>query len=86
MLQDIDLAINSVYKRGKYDKEGQRKLYLNIVNFYRNVAIKNTDVDVKNFVFRPVDNSTENIWAVWFFKRQFSNWVKMKDFLKQLMI
>lgn len=81
-LRDIDLALNSVYKTGKYDKEGQRKLYLNIVRFYRNVAIKNTDVDTKNFVFTPADYSTENIWAVWLFKRQFSNWIKMSGFGK----
>lgn len=84
MLQDIDLAVNSVYRKGKYDSQNQRKLYLNIVNFYRNVAKKNTDVDVSNFVFRPVDNSTENIWAVWFLKRQFSNWVKDNGFSKTI--
>jgi hypothetical protein len=84
LLNDIDLALNSVYKNGRYDKEGQRKLYLNIVRFYRNVAVKNTDVDVKNFVFTPADYSTENIWAVWFFKRQFSNWVKLSGFSKTI--
>lgn len=84
MLTDIDLALNSVYKGGKYDKQGQRKLFLNIVRFYRNVANKNTDIDIKNFVFTPTDYSTENIWAVWFFKRQFSNWVKISGFGKTI--
>lgn len=80
MLTDIDLAYNSIFKNGQYDREGKRKLFLNIMRFYVNVAVKNTDVDVKNFVFRPVDNSTENIWNVWFYHRQFLNWIKDTEF------
>lgn len=76
MLTDIDLAWNSLYKDGKFDADKKRKLYLNIVRFYLEVAVKNTDVDIKNFVFTPVDYSTENKWAVWFFKRQFGTFVK----------
>lgn len=80
LLIDIDMAYNSVYKNGKYDKEGQRKAYLNIVRFYVQVAKKNTDIDTKNFVFTPSDYSTENIWGVWFTKRQFNNWIKKSEF------
>lgn len=76
LLNDIDLAWNSLYKDGKKDKDNKRKLFLNIVRFYLEVAVKNTDVDIKNFVFTPVDYSTENKWAVWFFKRQFGTFVK----------
>ena len=82
MLTDIDLAYNSQFKSGKYDREGKRKLFLNIMRFYVNVAVKNTDIDTKNFVLRPTDNSTENQWAVWFFHRQFKNWVKDSGFAK----
>jgi len=82
MLTDIDLAYNSIFKSGQYDREGKRKLYLNIMRFYVNVAVKNTDVDTKNFIFRPVDNSTENEWSVWFFHRQFKNWVKASGYSK----
>lgn len=84
LLIDIDMAYNSVYKNGRYDKQGQRKTFLNIVRFYTQVAVKNTDIDTKNFVFTPSDYSTENIWAVWFFKRQFSNWLKTSQFSKVL--
>lgn len=76
MLTDIDLAWNSLYKDGKFDSDKKRKLYLNIVRFYLEVAVKNTDVDIKNFVFTPVDYSTENKWAVWFYRRQFATFVK----------
>lgn len=76
LLNDIDLAWNSLYKDGKMDADKKRKLYLNIVRFYLEVAVKNTDVDIKNFVFTPTDYSTENKWAVWFFKRQFGTFVK----------
>lgn len=84
LLIDIDMAYNSVYKNGKYDKQGQRKTFLNVVRFYVQVALKNTDIDTKNFVFTPSDYSTENIWAVWFFKRQFSNWLKGSEFGKTI--
>lgn len=82
MISDIDLAWNSLYKDGKMDADKKRKLYLNIVRFYLEVAVKNTDVDIKNFVFTPVDYSTENKWAVWFFKRQFGTFVKDSGFGK----
>lgn len=80
LLTDIDMAYNSVYKNGKYDRQGQRKTFLNVVRFYVQVAVKNTDIDTKNFVFTPSEYSTENIWSVWFFKRQFSNWIKQSQF------
>lgn len=75
MINDIDMAYNSVYKRGKYDKEGQRKLYLNIMRFYVNVAIKNTNVNTSDYQFSPTDYTTDNMWEAWFFKRQFGNFV-----------
>ncbi len=82
MLADIDLAINSVYKGGKMDSQGQRKLYINIVRFYLNVAIKNTDIDTKNFVLSPADYDNSNIWATWFTNRQFRAWVKDTGYSK----
>lgn len=76
LLNDIDLAWNSLYKDGKMDDDKKRKLYLNIVRFYLEVAVKNTDIDIKHFVFTPTDYSTENKWAVWFYKQQFGTFVK----------
>jgi hypothetical protein len=76
LLTDIDLAFNSIYKDGKIGKDKKRKMYLNIVRFYWEVATKNTNVKISNYVFTPVDYSKENIWAVWFFARQFATFVK----------
>jgi hypothetical protein len=75
MIEDIDMAYNSVYKKGKFDREGQRKLYLNIMRFYVNVAVKNTNVNTSDYQFSPTDFTTDNLWEAWFFKRQFSNFV-----------
>lgn len=84
MLVDIELAYNSIYKTGQYDSEGQRKAFINVVRFYVQVAKKNTDIDPKNFVFTPTDYSTENVWGVWFTKRQFSNWLRTTPFAKEI--
>lgn len=75
MIEDIDMAYNSVYKRGKQDREGQRKLYLNIMRFYVNVAVKNTNVNTSDYQFTPQGLTTDNLWEAWFFKRQFANFV-----------
>lgn len=75
MLNDIDMAYNSIYKKGKYDTEGQRKLYLNIMRFYVNVAMKNTNVNTGDYQFIPSDYTTDNMWEAWFFKRQFGTFI-----------
>lgn len=82
LLQDIDMAYNSIFKNGRYDQEGQRKSYLNIVRFYVYVAIKNTNPNISDYNFSPTDYSTENVWAVWFTKRQFSNFVRDEGYGK----
>lgn len=82
ILNDIDMAYNSIYKNGKYDKEGQRKAFLNVVRFYVQVAIKNTNPNISDYNFSPTDYSTENLWAVWFTKRQFANFVRDEGYGK----
>lgn len=82
LLYSCEMAYNSKFESGNIDPEGKRKLYFNITRFYVQVANKNTDVDTKNFVFRPVDNSLENIWSVWFYHRQFINFNKRAGFSK----
>ena len=84
LLIDIDLALNSIYKGGKFDPDGQRKLYLNIVRFYLNVSVKNTDVDTKNYVLSPADYGDTNMWSVWFLDRQYRAWLKEKGYAKTI--
>jgi len=84
LVSTIDLAWNSLYKEGKLDREKKRKLYINNVRFYTEVSVKNTDVDIKNYVFTPTDYSTENKWAVWFFGRQFGTFVKDSGYAKTI--
>lgn len=70
----IDLYYNSKYKDGKEDQDAQRKLFMNIVRFYANVAEKQTDMDVSNYSFIP--DSEEFADMVWFLKRQFTVWTR----------
>src|SRR6187402_50068 len=51
LLESIDLACASKYKKGIYDDEGQRKTYLNIVNFYRDVMKMKINILVANYIF-----------------------------------
>jgi hypothetical protein len=74
----IDLYYNSKYKDGKIDKDGQRKLFMNIVQFKANVAEKQTDLDVKHYNFIPDNEKDAN--AVWFLKRQFIVWTRENDY------
>ena len=49
----IELYYNSQFESGKIDSEGQRKVFLNISQFKADVASKQVDIDVKDFVFVP---------------------------------
>lgn len=74
----IDLYYNSKYKDGKIDQDGQRKLFMNIVQFKANVAEKQTDIDVKNYNFIPDSADYTNL--VWFMKRQFIVWTRENNY------
>jgi hypothetical protein len=80
-LNTIELYDNSKYENGDIDKDGQRKLFLNIVNFIRKVASKNTDIDLKNFLFLPEDYS--GFWIADFARREFKMWAK-KNYFSEL--
>lgn len=76
----IDLYYNSKFQSGEYDSEGQRKVFLNIGKFRADVAAKQTDLDVKDFVFVPEkDNS---VWGAYFLGRRFKQWAKENYFGK----
>ena len=70
----IELYYNSKFQSGPYDKEGQRKVFLNVCRFRSDVASKMIDLDTKDFVFIP-DNHT-SIWPSYFFSKDFKQWSK----------
>lgn len=73
-LRKIDRYYLSQFDSGKYDSEGQRKTFLNIVKFAADVAAKQTDIDVKNYTFIPDDEAHTD--QVWLLKRAFTHWTR----------
>ncbi len=69
-LESIDMASASKYKHGILDAEGQRKTYINIVNFYRDVMKMKIIIKVSNYIFEPRKLAYE--WPVWSLKQEFS--------------
>lgn len=74
----IDLYYNSKFETGHIDSEGQRKLFLNICAFRSEVAAKMIDLDTKDFVFIPDDESSK--WGAWFISREFKDWARQNYF------
>lgn len=70
LYESIDMACASKYKKGIKDAEGQRKTYLNIVNFYRDVMKMKIIIKVNNYIFEPRKLAYE--WPVWSLKQEFS--------------
>lgn len=77
----IDLYYNSKFESGETDSEGQRKVFLNICQFRADVASKQVDIDVKDFLFVPDDNASE--FGALFLTRKFKQWAK-KNFFGEL--
>lgn len=69
LYESIDLACASKYKKGIKDAEGQRKTYLNVVNFYRDVMKMKIIIKVSNYIFEPRKLAYE--WPVWSLKQEF---------------
>lgn len=82
MLESVDLATASKYKYGIIDDEGQRKTYLNIVNFYRDVMKMKININVSNYIFSPRSLSWE--WVVWLFDRTFKVWASVENYDAQI--
>lgn len=74
----IDLYYNSKFESGPMDSEGQRKIFMNICKFRSDVASKQIDLDVKDFVFYPEDATSE--WGATFLSREFKQWAKENYF------
>lgn len=82
VLDSVDLATASKYKKGIYDDEGQRKTYLNIVNFYRDVMKMKIGIRVSNYILKP--RSLSFSWIAWLFDRSFKLWADMNDYNDQI--
>lgn len=74
----IDLYYNSKFETGNIDSEGQRKVFLNVCRFRADVAAKQTDIDVKDFVFVPDDSASTN--GSIFLTKKFKRWAREKHF------
>lgn len=78
MLEAADLATASKFKKGPFDAEGQRKAYMNIVNFYRDVTKMKIAIFVNNYIFEPW--SLDFTWIAWAFDRRFKVWAQTKSY------
>lgn len=74
----IDLYYNSKFETGAIDSEGQRKLFLNICAFRADVASKMIDIDTKDFVWIPDDESSN--WLSYFITKEFKDWSRQNYF------
>ena len=74
----VDLYMASQFEKGKFDTEGQRKVFLNKVRFIRDVSRMRTDIDVKNYVFNP--DTYEDIWGTYLMQKKFKIWTREQYF------
>lgn len=74
----IDLYYNSKFESGTTDKQGQRKLFMNVGKFRSEVASKQIDLDVKDFKFTPTDYADP--WTAIFLGKGFKEWAKDNTF------
>jgi len=77
-LQKVDHYTNDTFVSGQTDDQGRRKLFLNIINFRIDVATKQTDLDVKDFLFIPEDGGST--WGSYIMGREFKDWAVKNDF------
>lgn len=81
-LESIDLAVASKYKKGVRDEEGQRKTFINIVAFYRDVMKMKININVSNYIFEP--RFEEATWPVWLMGRKFQTWAQEESYDDQI--
>ena len=79
-LNTVEMYYNSKFESGIKDAEGQRKMFLNIVRFRQEIAEKQTDIDVKDFLFIPETDSDE--YGAFFLTKKFRDWAKKADYGK----
>lgn len=81
-LESCDLAVASKYKKGIRDEEGQRKTFINIVAFYRDVMKMKININVANYIFEP--RFEEATWPVWLMGRKFQTWAQEESYDDQI--
>jgi hypothetical protein len=81
-LESCDMACASKFKTGIFDSEGQRKTYLNIVNFYRDVMKMKIIIKVSNYLFEP--RSLSFTWPVWAMGREFGIFAEEESYDDEL--
>jgi hypothetical protein len=80
MINAVKMMYNSQFETGHFDSDGQRKLYLNITRFLCDVFTKNTDIDVKDYKFTPVNLDTSKRYESFLFQRYFGIFIKDSKF------
>lgn len=81
-LTSIDLASASKYAKGIKDSEGQRKTFVNIVNFYRDVTKMKININSSNYIFEPT--LLEYTWPVFLMERKFRIFVQEDSYDDQI--
>lgn len=82
LLDAIDMMGASKFRKGIWDDEGQRKTYLNIANFYRDVMKMKIMIYVSNYIFQP--KSLDFTWVVWSFSRIFKTFAQRENYDDQI--
>lgn len=72
VLEAIDLATASKFKEGNFDSNKRRKTFMNIVNFHKDVALNQINVNVSNYLLQPKNN--DNVWPVYLMSEKFKEW------------
>ncbi len=73
----VDLYYNSQFETGEFDKQGQRKMFLNIGKFRSDVASKQVGVAPKDFRFIPDDFADP--FMAYFMQKDFKEYAKDND-------
>lgn len=82
LLQAIEFMDASKFISGERDSEGQQKFYLNMASFRREVASKNIDFDVKNFLFIPEEGQSE--YGAIIGRKRFRKWAKDEGLARKI--
>lgn len=74
----IDRFYNSEYKNGKYDAQGFRKFFYNIVKPTCDIATKFIDLDTRDILLTP-EHANDDL-RVFLMQRRLKQWLKDTDF------
>lgn len=77
-LKDIERYYNGEFKTGKYDQNGLRKFFYNIVKPTCDVATKFIDLDTKDIVLKSEHSDDE--YRVWLMQKELRQWLKNERF------